>query len=140
MSAPLVVVLFVCKVAIAGPPDQNADQTGSQNLEWATDHSMMTCRRNEIQLTDPAEGQQLNAQDDPAMSLHPNFADGGQCARAGARLAMDWDAQHRNSEWRVWRVGCPAPIVDLRTGRIIGYKLPECPHQDYVVCEQDSVI
>jgi hypothetical protein len=37
-------------------------------------------------------------------------------------------------------IGCPAPIVDLRTGALIGYKLPECGHQDTVVCETDSVI
>ena len=53
---PPVLVLIVCKVAIAGAPDQNADFTGAQNLEWATENSMMTCRRNEVQLFDPVEG------------------------------------------------------------------------------------
>ena len=66
MHIPPVLVLIVCKVAIAGAPDQNADMTGAQNLEWATENSMMTCRRNEVQLYDPAEGQQLSAADDPA--------------------------------------------------------------------------
>jgi len=30
--------------------------------------------------------------------------------------------------------------VDMRTGALIGYKLPECGHQDTVICETDSVI
>jgi hypothetical protein len=137
---PPVLVLIVCKVAIAGAPDQNAAMTGAQNLEWATENSMMTCRRNEVQLYDPAEGSQLSAADDPALPLNPDFAQGAQCARAGIQLATSWDEAHRNSEWRVWRVGCPAPIVDLRTGTVIGYKLPECSHRDTVVCETDSAI
>ena len=137
---PPVLVLIVCKVAYAGPPDQNAELTGAQNLEWATENSMMTCRRNEVQLFDPAEGQQLSANDDPTPPLNPDFAQAGQCARAGIQLATSWDMAHRNSPWRVWRVGCPAPIVDMTTGMVIGYKLPECSHRDTVVCEVDSAI
>ena len=101
---------------------------------------MMVCRRNEIQLFDPVEGMRLSPVDDPAPPLNPNFADFGQCARAGIRLSMDWDDSHRNTPWRVWRVGCPSPIVDTRTGTVIGYKLPECGHRDTVICETDSVI
>ena len=137
---PPVLVLIVCKVAFAGPPDQNADLTGAQNLEWATVNSMMTCRRNEVQLFDPAEGQQLSANDDPTPPLNPDFAQAGQCARSGIQLATSWDMAHHNSPWRVWRVGCPAPIVDMTTGMVIGYKLPECSHRDTVVCEVDSAI
>lgn len=101
---------------------------------------MMVCRRNEVQLYDPAEGMRLNPNDDPAPPLNPNFAMQSQCARAGMRLAMDWDQSHKNSVWRVWRVGCPAPIVDTRTGALIGYKLPECGHRETVICEVDSAI
>ena len=101
---------------LAGAPDQNEAFTHWQNLDWATEHSMMVCRRNEIQLFDPVEGMRLSPVDDPAPPLNPNFADFGQCARAGIRLAMDWDDGHRNTPWRVWRVGCPSPIVDMRTG------------------------
>ena len=82
----------------------------------------------------------LSPADDPAPPLNPNFADFAQCARAGIRLSMDWDDAHRNTPWRVWRVGCPSPIVDTRTGTVIGYKLPECGHRDTVVCEVDFVI
>ena len=52
---PAAVVLIVCKTAIAGPEDPNADYTGAENLEWATEHSMMVCRRQEVQLYDRAE-------------------------------------------------------------------------------------
>ena len=140
IQIPPVLVLIVCKTVLAGPPDQNAAYTKWENLDWATEHSMMVCRRNEIQLYDPVEGTRLSPADDPAPPLNPNFADATQCARAGVRLATDWDQAHRNTPWRVWRVGCPAPIVDMRTGALIGYKLPECGHRDTVICETDSVI
>jgi hypothetical protein len=105
---PPVLVLIVCKVAIAGAPDQNAAMTGAQNLEWATQNSMMTCRRNEVQLYDPVEGMQLNAADDPAPALNPDFAQGGQCARAGIQLATNWDETHRNTQWREWAARRPS--------------------------------
>lgn len=130
---PPVLVLIVCKTLAVGEPDQNASYTHWENREWATEHSMMVCRRQEIQLYDPAEEQ-------GAAPLNPNFADYSQCARAGIRLSMDWDESHKSGPWRVWRVGCPSPIVDSRTGQIVGYKLPECGHRDTVVCEVDSVI
>jgi len=140
VQIPPILVLIVCKTMLAGPLDDNAKFTGYENLEWATEHSMMVCRRSEVQLYDPAEGVRLNAADDPAPPLNPNFAIASQCARAGIRLAIDWDQAHRNTRWRVWRVGCPTPIVDMRTGTVIGYKLPECGHRDTVICETDSVI
>jgi hypothetical protein len=140
VSIPPVLVLIVCKTLIAGPPDQNASYTHWENREWATQNSMMVCRREEIQLYDPVEGMKLNEGDDPAAPLNPNLADWGQCARIGMRLSMDWDDRHANTPWRVWRVGCPAPIVDTQTGKILGFKLPECGHRDTVICEVDSAI
>ena len=91
VQIPPVLVLIVCKTVLAGAPDQNAAFTHWENLDWATEHSMMVCRRNEIQLYDPVEGMKLSAADDPAPPLNPNFADFAQCARAGIRLSMDWD-------------------------------------------------
>lgn len=130
---PPVLVLIVCKVVLAGPPDQNAEFTHVENNKWATENSMMVCRRNEVQLFDPAEAQ-------GAAPLNPDFSQIGQCARAGIRLATDWDQEHRNTPWRVWKVGCPAPIVDMKTGQVIGFKMPECGHRDTVICEVDSAI
>jgi hypothetical protein len=140
VQIPSVLVLIVCKTVVAGPPDQNAAFTHHENLDWATENSMMVCQRHEIELFDPAEGAQLRPNDDPAPPLSSNFALASQCAAAGIRLATDWDQGHRETPWRVWRIGCPTPIVDLRTGTVIGYKLPECGHRDTVICETDSVI
>lgn len=140
VTIPPILVVIACKVALAGPPDQNAAMTGAQNLEWATENSMMICQRQEVQLYDPAEGQKLHPGDDPAAPLNPNFTNGAECMREGAMLEMQWDQAHRNTPWRVWRIGCPAAIVDLRTGTVIGYKLPECGHPDTVVCLVDSEI
>ena len=140
VQIPPILVLIVCKTISAGGPDDNAAFTGVKELQWATEHSMMVCRRNEVQLFDPAEGMRLSEKDDPVPPLQANLAMQSQCARAGMQLAMDWDQSHKNSIWRVWRVGCPAPIVDTRTGALIGYKLPECGHRETVICETDSGI
>ena len=87
VQIPPVLVLIVCKTVLAGPADHNAAFTHYENLEWATEHSMMVCRRHEIQLFDPAEGVQLGPDHAPAPALNPNFAMASQCARAGIRLA-----------------------------------------------------
>jgi hypothetical protein len=133
-------VVIACKVVMAANPDPNAAFTHVENTQWATEDSMMVCQRHEVELYDPVEGMQLNQADNPAPALNPNFTDHGQCARAGITLAVDWDHAHHNTPWRVWRIGCPTPIVDLRTGAMIGYKLPECGHRDTVVCQTDSEI
>ena len=101
---------------------------------------MMVCRRNEIQLYDPVEGMRLSPFRRPRATAQSEFRGIWAVARAGIRLSMDSDDAHRNTPWRVWRVGCPSPIVDTRTGTVIGYKLPECGHRDTVICEVDSVI
>ena len=140
VQIPPILVLIVCKTISGGEPDMNAAWTHVENLKWDTPNSMMLCRRLEVQLYDPVEGQKLNPSDNPAPPLNPSFNEWGQCARAGVTLSKSWDDQHHNTPWRVWRVGCPAPIVDEKTGAIVGYKLPECGHADTVVCETDSVI
>ena len=77
---PPILVVIACKTVLAGAPDQNAAFTNYENREWATEHSMMVCRRHEIQLFDPAEGVQLGPSHDPAPALNPNFALATQCA------------------------------------------------------------
>src|SRR6478735_4804772 len=52
---PAAIVLIVCKTVIAGPPDQNAAYTNSEHREWATEHAMMVCRREEVPMFDKAE-------------------------------------------------------------------------------------
>ena len=140
VHVPPILVLIACKVVMAANPDPNAGFTHVENMQWATEDSMMICQRQEVDLYDPVEGMRSNQADNPVPALSPDFADYEQCARAGVMQAMHWDQLHRNTPWRVWRIGCPTPIVDLRTGMLIGYKLPECAHRDTVVGEIDSEI
>ena len=127
---PAAVVLIVCKTVIAGPEDQNAPYTGYENREWATEHSMMVCRRKEVQLFDRAASMGAAAQ--PFNQQ--------RCQRSGMMLGSQWDAGHKNSAWRFWRVACPVPIVDTRTGEVIAWKMPECGRRDTVRCEVDTEI
>ena len=101
VAMPAAVVLIVCKVAVGGPPDQNVDFTGAENLNWATEHSMMVCRRQEVQLFDQAES--LGAAVQPFNMK--------RCQRSGIMLGAAWDAGHRSSPYRFWRVACPVPVV-----------------------------
>jgi hypothetical protein len=141
VTIPPILVVIVCRVALSASPvaDSNSEFTHWQNLEWATENSMMQCRRHEVTLYDPDEGKP-DANGNPTPPLEADFTQKTQCARAAMALAMDMDQKFGNRPWRVWRVGCPAPIVDTRTGALIGYKLPECGHQDTVHCEIDSAI
>ena len=79
VEIPPILVLIVCKTIAVGAPDENTRFTGAKELAWATEHSMMVCRRNEVQLYDPAEGMRLNPNDDPAPPLNPNFSMQSQC-------------------------------------------------------------
>lgn len=141
VELPTILVLIVCKT-ISGPMSpldvDNSRFTGDEGRQWATENSMMHCRRFEVQMYDP-DADKIDPKDKP-VPVTPDFSNATQCARAGIGLAAGWDRGHRNTPWRVWKVGCPAPIVDLTTGQIIGYKLPECGHKDTVVCETDSAI
>jgi hypothetical protein len=133
---PAVVVLILCKVVIAGPPDQNSALTHSENLQWATENSMMICRRQEVQMYDQAE----------ASGADPKPFTQMDCAHSGILLGSTWDAQHRNSKYRFWRVACPVPMKstmgtpDTRDDEIVGWVLPDCGHRDTVICEVDTAI
>ena len=127
---PSAVVLIVCKTVLIGPADQNAAYTGYENREWATEHSMMVCRRQEIQLEDQDESEGADAQ--PFNQQ--------RCQRAGISLGVGWDQSHRSSSYRFWRVACPVPIVDTKTGEVIAWKMPDCGHRDVAVCEVDTEI
>lgn len=134
------IVLIVCKTILVGEPDQNSSWTGWENREWAYENSMMVCRRHEVAMYDPAEGTPSNPSDpnsEPTPALPFNK---DACIAAAIRLGTDWDMSHRSSPYRTWRVACPTPIIDNRTGQVVGWKLPECPHTDVVRCEVDSVI
>ncbi|BAQ18281.1 hypothetical protein GL4_2848 [Methyloceanibacter caenitepidi] len=122
--------LIVCKTFIAGPPDQNAGWTGHENRDWKVEHGMMQCRRLEVQLFDQAE----------AMGAAAQPFNRQRCQRASIMLGVSWDQAHKGSSYRTWRVACPVPIVDTRTGEVIAWKMPECGHRDTVICETDTAI
>jgi len=127
---PAMVVLIVCKTVVVGPEDHNTAFTGYENRAWATDHSMMVCRRQEVQLYDQSE----------ALGAQPQPFNQQRCQMAGIALGAQWDAGHKGSAYRFWRVACPVPVVDTQTGEIIAWQLPECGHRDTVVCELDTPI
>jgi hypothetical protein len=127
---PSAVVLIVCKTVIAGEPDINAKWTGYENREWLIEDSMMQCRRQEVQLYDQSEA--MGAADQPFTQQ--------RCQRASLMLGVQWDQAHKSSSYRFWRVACPVPIVDTRTGEVIAWKMPECGHRDTVICEIDTAI
>lgn len=127
---PAALVLIVCKTLIAGPPDSNAAFTGYEDREWATEHSMMVCRRQEVTLVDMSVG--------PGAATQPFNSQ--RCWRSGLMIGSAWDAGHPNSRYRFWRVACPVPIVNTITGEVIAWKLPSCGHRATVVCEVDTEI
>lgn len=130
---PPAIVLIVCKTEITGEPDQNEKWTGHEGRDWATDHAMMTCRRQEVQMHDPAVDQGADPQ---PFTL-------ATCQRSALLMGPNWDVQHRSSAYRFWRVACPVPIVRQNpdgSEDIIAWKLPDCGHRDTVVCEVDTAI
>jgi hypothetical protein len=140
---PAAVVLIVCKTMIAGPADQNSAFTGYENRTWATEHSMMVCRRQEVELYDPAIDGGFDRKGNPIPPADPQPFNLQRCQRSAIMLGAEWDAQHANSSYRFWRVACPVPIVRKNpdgTEDVIAWKMPDCGHRDIVVCEVDAAI
>lgn len=133
---PEIVVLIVCKTVITGEPDDNAKFTGWQNREWAYEHSMMVCRRQEVSVYDP----DVDRGADPQPFTVP------ACQRASMMLGPAFDVAHPNSKYRFWRAACPVPMMntmgteDTKDDEIVGWVLPDCGHRDTVVCESDTAI
>jgi hypothetical protein len=136
ISMPATIVLILCKTVLVhgAAPDANAAFTGWQDREWATEHAMMVCTRQEVQMTDQAAD---SGQADPQPFNET------RCERSGMMLGSGWDAGHSNSAYRFWRFACPVPIINHEPDgheHIVGYKLPECGHADTVTCLVDSQI
>lgn len=131
MGAPMpaVLVLIVCKT-LPGITDENSSFTKWESRPWATEHSMMVCRRQEIQLYDQAVDQ--GAKERP---MTPD-----QCIHSGPLVSIAWDQSHKGSPYRVWRYACPTPMMDAQTHQIVGWAIPDCGHRDTVICEVDSAI
>lgn len=126
---PAKIALFVCKVVFlpfSSPVEEaNAHFTGHQPTQWDTTDSVMHCRRMEMSLWNPDVNRTLTPQ---------------ACQRASIMVGVGWDMAHLSSKYRFWKAGCPVPIVDTRTGRILDWKLPECPVDSKVICENDISI
>ena len=130
---PAALVLIVCRVVSAGPEDPNASFTKVQNLEWDTSGAVMHCRRQEVQMYDPAVDQGADSKPFTMMD----------CWRSGFLMGSQWDAQHPNSKYRFWKVACPVAIVNRKADgseEIIGWKLPDCGRRETVECEVDTAI
>ena len=143
MSVPMppMLVLIVCKVLFVGAPDDNARFTDRRDTKWDLSQGMMHCRRREIALADPAEGAPSNPGGDPhEWAAAPMSFTEAACNRAGLMQGAQFDAAYRDKPWRFWRVACPVPTVNTKTGEIVGWTLPDCGHRDTVICETDSVI
>lgn len=133
VAMPTAVVLIVCKTIMAGAPDSNAAYTGWEDRVWATEHSMMVCRRHEVPLHDPAVDQGAAPRPFTPMT----------CWRTAMQLGPAFDASHKNSPWRFWRAACPVPVMRKNpdgTEDVIAWKLPECGHKDTVRCDVDAEI
>lgn len=127
---PAAIVLILCKTVLAGPPDVNAGYTGHENREWATEHSMMVCRRQEVQVYDATVDQ----------GAAPRPFTPQQCWRSALMLGVQWNQANKRSSYRFWRAACPVPIINTITKEIIAWKIPDCGHRDTVRCEIDTAI
>ena len=130
-----VVVLIVCKTVLlpsTGVDAENSAFTKHENREFAVEHGMLVCRREEVQMFDTAEAQ----------GADPQTFNQQRCTASAVRLGSQWDIDHTgtNNSYRTWRVACPTPMIDTQTGKIVGWVLPDCGHRDTVLCEKDSVI
>ena len=149
-APPTSLVLIECKGHIepwlTKDEAENAAFTHSENFKWDYPNGKMLCKREQVEMYDPDEGKPQGLAG-TVFALHPNFSDFTQCTRVGATLEQQWDDQHRSGDYRVWRVGCPSPIVNetvdadgAKHDVIIGYKLPDCGHFDTIVCAVDTDI
>ena len=142
---PAVVVLIVCKTVIAGPPDQNAGYTGHENRTWAIEHARMVCRREAVEMYDPAvDGQDVKGRTTGAAPAAPQPFNEQRCMRASIMLGTNWNMSNRNSSYRYWRSACPVPVMAKRpdgSEDIIAWHIPDCGrHRDVIQCEGDTAI
>lgn len=140
MSVPMpaTVVLIVCRTILVGEPDQNAGWTGHENRQWDTTDSVMHCRRQEVSLYEMGDlGVPSSFLPD---GLDPQPFNVQRCQRAGLMLGAHWNEQNKDSDYRFWRVACPVPVIDTRTGETIAWSMPDCGKRGKVVCERDTAI
>ena len=134
---PPVVVLIVCKV-ILGAPDANSAFTNWRAAELDMTGGVMHCRREQVELYDPAPDGGGDPQ--PFSSFH--------CMQAAMRLGPQFDIDNRDKPWRFWRAACPVPVMNdngtpdnPRDDTLVGWAIPPCPEKRGVLeCESDTAI
>ena len=134
---PPVVVLIVCKV-ILGAPDANSAFTNWRAAELDMTGGVMHCRREQVELYDPAPDSGGDSQ--PFSSFH--------CMQAAMRLGPQFDIDNRDKPWRFWRAACPVPVMNdngtpdnPRDDTLVGWAIPPCPEKRGVLeCESDTAI
>ena len=110
---PAAVVLIVCKTVIAGPEDQNSAFTGYENREWATENSMMVCRRQESADCSSIKPKPMGAQAQPFNQQ--------RCQRSAIMLGSEWDASHQGSSIPLLAGGVPGSHRPQEPGRDRGH-------------------
>lgn len=121
---PTALVIVACRVDdLTGQPGRHDPALAAKDwrdLELKIIDGEYSCKREVLSLEDGSLYQNVN----DLIPLNANFADWTQCSRVGVVQAQAWNEKHKG--WATVAVGCPVPIVN-GDGRIIGYKLPECP-------------
>ena len=143
---PPVVVLIVCKV-ILGAPDANSAFTNWRAAELDMTGGVMHCRREQVELYDPAVDQGADPQ--PFSTIH--------CNRAAFTRGPQFDIDRYQKEkhlpagargWRFWKSACPVPVMNdngtpdnPRDDTLVGWAIPPCPEKRGVLeCESDTAI
>jgi hypothetical protein len=147
---PSVVVLILCKtVEVPGTSQEieNSRWTGHEGREWATEHAMMQCRRQAVEMYDPAIDPGQQARNGQVIApADPQPFNLTRCQHSAMILGPTWDVQHKSSKYRFWRVACPVPMMntngtpETRDDYIVDWVLPDCGHRDTVVCDVDTEI
>jgi hypothetical protein len=137
LTMPNVLVLIVCRVLTTGEPDPN---THWQNTEWDMSGGVMHCKREQVELYDPA----------PDSGADPVPFSPIACMRAAMMLgpAFDVDATDAKRPWRFYKAACPVKVMndngtpnDPRDDTQIGWAIPPCPEsRGVLVCESDTAI
>lgn len=115
-----------------------------RDLQWHVANGELECKREVIALQDDAALNSGTGPDNPALKpMDPDFSNWAACANAALSYTPKWQEAHRG--WAVIAVGCPVPIINATDGRIIGYKLPECPSHipgtnDPISCKYDDSV
>lgn len=126
-AAPTQIAIVACRVDdLTGKPGRHDPEMAARNwrdLELHISNGEYSCKHEVLALEDAAPYSPLATE--KMIPLEPNWGDWSQCSSVGAVQAQMWNDRHKG--WATIAVGCPTPIVDLSSGKIIGWKLPGCP-------------